>query len=254
MTVIYEHPITEHAKWLKRIEVTYSKIENLIKSRRQHVFANIIFLMIELETLVSGQENRTDIQKILNKKKSFLVSLSSNPDVNYEILEKTLEELEEADKRLRCLEVPPGNNLQKDHFIQLIKFKYNIKGPLYDFELPHLNYWIHQELELQLDRIEFWLEDLIPIVKAAELILRISRKSGQKTICTAENGFYQYVNEKQTNLDLMQIKVHPNLLEFPEITGNKHKFLIRFLEEKNTQVKPQQATKSIKFELFLITL
>ena len=49
MTVIYEHPITEHAKWLKRIEVTYSKIENLIKSRRQHVFANIIFLIIELE-------------------------------------------------------------------------------------------------------------------------------------------------------------------------------------------------------------
>ena len=32
MTVIYEHPITEHAKWLKRIEVTYSKIENLIKN------------------------------------------------------------------------------------------------------------------------------------------------------------------------------------------------------------------------------
>ena len=67
MTVIYEHPITEHAKWLKRIEVTYSKIENLIKSRRQHVFANIIFLIIELETLVSGQENRTDILKILNE-------------------------------------------------------------------------------------------------------------------------------------------------------------------------------------------
>ena len=72
MTIIYEHPITEHAKWLKRIEVTYSKIENLIKSRKPHVFANIIFLIIELEILVSGQENRTDIQKILNKKKSFL--------------------------------------------------------------------------------------------------------------------------------------------------------------------------------------
>ena len=82
MTVIYEHPITEHAKWLKRIEVTYSKIESLIKSRKQHFFANIIFLIIELETLVSGQENRTDIQKILNKKKSFLLGLSSNPEVN----------------------------------------------------------------------------------------------------------------------------------------------------------------------------
>ena len=254
MTVIYEHPITEHAKWLKKIEVTYSKIESLIKSRKQHVFANIIFLIIELETLVSGQENRIDIQKVLNKKKNFLVSLTSNPEVNYEILEKTLEELEEADKRLRYLEVPPGNNLQKDHFIQSIKCKYNIKGPLYDFELPHLNYWGHKETELQLDRIEFWLEDLIPIVKTAELILRISRKSGQKNICTAEFGFYQYVNEKQTNLDLMQIKVHPNLQEFPEITGNKHKFLIRFLEEKSTQLKPQLATKSIMFELLLITL
>ena len=40
------------------------------------------------------------------------------------------------------------------------------------------------------------------------------------------------MNEKQTNLDLMQIKVHPNLLEFPEITGNKHKFLIRFFRRK----------------------
>ena len=71
MTVIYEHPITEHAKWLKKVEVTYSKIESLIKSRKQHVFANIIFLIIELETLVSGQENRIDIQKVLNKKRNF---------------------------------------------------------------------------------------------------------------------------------------------------------------------------------------
>ena len=254
MTVIYEHPVTEHAKLLKKIEKTYLKIESLIKERKKHSFANILFLIIELETLVSGQESRIDIQRVLNKKKNFLVSLTSSPEVNHEILEKTLEELEETDKRLRYLEVPPGSNLQKDHFIQSIKSKYNLRGPPYNFELPHLNYWAHRDLENQLDRIKFWLEDLIPIVKTAELILRISRQSGRKTICKAECGFYQYMNEKQTNLDLMQIKVHPNLRAFPEITGNKHKFLIRFLEEKGSQLKPLQATKSITFELVLIAL
>ena len=254
MAIIYEHPVTEQAKVLNKIEVTYLKIESLIRARKKHFFANIIFLIIELETLISGQEFRIDIQKVLNKKKNFLVSLISNPEVNYEILEKTLEELEETDKRLRYLEVPPGSNLQKDHFVQSIKSKYNLKGAAYNFELTHLNYWAHRDLEMQLDRIEFWLEDLIPIVKTAELILRISRKSGPKSICTAECGFYQYINERQTNLDLMQIRVHPSLREFPEITGNKHKFLIRFLEENGSQLKPLQATKPITFELVLMTL
>jgi len=254
MSVIYEHPITEHAKLLKKIEVTYLKIENLIKTQNRYFFANILFLIIELEALVSGQEVRKDIQKILNKKKQSLVRLTSNPEVNYGLLERTLEELEEASKRLRYLDVPPGSNLQNDHFIKSIKCKYNLRGPLHNFELPHLNYWAHKDPKIQLDRINFWLEDLIPIVKTAELILQISRKSGIKTICTAECGFYQYVNEKQTSLDLMQIKVEPNLREFPEITGNKHKFLIRFLEEKSTHLKPLQATKSITFELFFITL
>ena len=68
MSVIYEHPITEHAKLLKKIEVTYLKIENLIKTQNRYFFANILFLIIELEALVSGQEVRKDIQKILNKK------------------------------------------------------------------------------------------------------------------------------------------------------------------------------------------
>ena len=254
MTVVYEHPVTGHAKLLNKIEMTYLKIESLINGRKKHFFANILFLIIELETLVNGQEFRIELQKVLNKKKNFLVSLTSNPEVNYEILEKTLEELEETDSRLAYLEVPPGNNLQKDHFIQSIKSKYNLRGEPYNFELPHLNYWAHRDLEIQLDRIKFWLEDLIPIVKTAQLILRISRKSGQKTICKAECGFYQYLNEKHTSLDLMQIKVHPKQRAFPEITGNRHKFLIRFLEERGSQLKPLQVMESITFELVLITL
>ena len=254
MTVIYEHPLTEHAKLLNKIEVTYSKIKSLLNTRNGLFFANIMFLIIELEELVSGQDIRIDIQKLLNKKKNFLVGLASNPKVNYELLEKTLQELEEADKRLRSVDVPPGNNLQNDHLIQSINCKYNLRGSLFNFELPHLNYWAHRDQKHQLDRIESWLEDLIPIVKTAELILQISRKSGIKTICTAEHGFYQHVNEKQTNLDLMQIKINPNLREFPEITGNKHRVLIRFLEENRSGIKPIQTENSVKFDLVLITL
>ena len=50
MTVIYEHPVTEHAKLLKKIEKTYLKIESLIKERKKHSFANILFLLIGLLT------------------------------------------------------------------------------------------------------------------------------------------------------------------------------------------------------------
>ena len=148
------------------------------------------------------------------------MGLTSNPEVNYELLEKTLEELEEAEKRLRCVDVPPGNNLQNDDLIQSIKCKYHLKGSLLNFELPHLNYWAHRDQKHQLDRIESWLENLIPIVKTAELILQISRKSGLKTICTAEYGFYQYVNQRQTNLDLIQIKVNS---KFNTISRNHRK-------------------------------
>ena len=94
----------------------------------------------------------------------------------------------------------------------------------------------------------------MPMIKTVELILQLSRDSGVEAICSADNGFYQYENDRQATLDLIRVTVKPSLQAFPEITGNKHKFLVRFLEEKGIRSKPLQATHCITFELILITL
>ena len=43
MTVIYEHPLTEHAKLLYKIEVTYSKIKSLLNTRNGLFFQYNVF-------------------------------------------------------------------------------------------------------------------------------------------------------------------------------------------------------------------
>jgi len=254
MNVVYEHPVTEHMRLLIKLEALFIEIEQSLQFKKNDFALNGLFRLIDLSDLVSGQDLRFDLLKNLDKKNISLKHLKHNPDVNLDLLKETLENIERLKKKIHILKKVPDDNFENDELIQAVKRKYSVKGSLYPFELPLLNFWINQNENFHLNKIRDWLEGFMPIYEAVRLILKITRESVPVLPLTADKGIYEQGSDNDSVIDLIRVLLEPNANVFPEISGNKHKFSIRFLKQESSWDKPVQTIDSIRFELALVSL
>ena len=254
MTIAYEHALTEHTRLLIKLEALYSEIEELLEKKQKYFAAKSLFLLIELSDLTGSQDLKFDLMRHLNKSDKSLRSLIKNPGVNDELLATTLIKIDRYKKNIRSLETSPWENFLNDHFVQSVRCKYNIRGTLHAFEIPQLNFWVHQSELFQFERIQYWLEAFMPIARTVKLILKIARDSATLSQCSASGGIYEHHDEHHPVVDLIRVLIDSNLEVFPEITGNKHKFLVRFLRGTTIREKPLQTIDSIDFKLGLVAL
>jgi cell division protein ZapD len=62
-------------------------------------------------------------------------------------------------------------------------------------------------------------------------------------------GFYQQPVDPNAVCQLVRVILPSELSVFPEISGGKHRFTIRFLEQATTAGRPAQTDQDIQFEL-----
>ncbi|KOR29323.1 hypothetical protein TI03_02585, partial [Achromatium sp. WMS1] len=97
--------------------------------------------------------------------------------------------------------------------------------------------------------LELWIQDLIPIREGIRLLLYLVRNSGDAQTVTAPNGLYQDAKlEAQAPIQMIRVQITSGLALFPEISGHKHRFNIRFMELKDTE-RPTQTNRNVEFLL-----
>ena len=65
----------------------------------------------------------------------------------------------------------------------------------------------------------------------------------------AETGFYQKPIESTLSCQLIRVFLPSASRYYPEISGGKHRFTIRFMEESTTEDRPIQTKNDVDFEL-----
>ena len=65
----------------------------------------------------------------------------------------------------------------------------------------------------------------------------------------AETGFYQSPLDPSLSCQLIRVFLPTASRYYPEISGGKHRFTIRFMEESTTDFRPAQSKNDINFEL-----
>ncbi len=177
-----------------------------------------------LDVLERG-EVRTDLVKELERQQRKLQSWAEVPGVDQERINELRHQLKQSSSTLMA--APRiGQFLREDRLIALVRQRLSIPGGCCSFDLPTLHIWLHMPQAHRDEQVASWLASLDPLVQSLSLILDLIRNSALFRKQTSLNGFYQDNGE---DADLLRLRLDLAHQLYPQISGHKSRFAIRFL-------------------------
>lgn len=223
--VLFEHPLNEKMRTWLRIEFLIQQMafHPQIASHADalHFFRNAGDL---LDVLERG-EVRTDLVKELERQQRKLQSWAEVPGVDQERINELRHQLKQSSSTLMA--APRiGQFLREDRLIALVRQRLSIPGGCCSFDLPTLHIWLHMPQAHRDEQVASWLASLDPLVQSLSLILDLIRNSALFRKQTSLNVFYQDNGE---DADLLRLRLDLAHQLYPQISGHKSRFAIRFL-------------------------
>lgn len=223
--VLFEHPLNEKMRTWLRIEFIIQQLNTVLpvndSARALYFFRN----MGDLLDVFERGEMRTEILKELGRQQRKLLSWSEVPGVDEQRIEALGNQLEICSSTL--MSAPRiGQQLREDRLIALVRQRLSIPGGCCSFDLPTLHLWLHLPQESRDSQISHWLASINPLQQALDLILDIIRHSAPYRKQTSLNGFYQNSSD---DADLLRLKLNMSEPIYPQISGHKNRFAIRFM-------------------------
>ena len=243
-TILYEHPLNERIRNYLKLEQLFVQAHSCANSNiltSHQVYFNALFTIID--SLERG-DIKGELIKDLEKLQQNLVLWSQAPDIDTTALDDNLRETVALICQLK------SNNqtwyqLKEDKLLTSLKQRFAIQGGNSSFDLPQLQFWLHQPEKQVISQINNWLSLLANIKHSLSLVLKFIRQREAFQPIETESGFYQDSGE---GLLLLRIKVPQSAQYYPTISGNKFRYSIRFMLP--CEIKGRRyANQATKFEL-----
>ncbi|MBW9260688.1 MAG: cell division protein ZapD [Candidatus Thiodiazotropha sp. (ex. Lucinisca nassula)] len=244
----YEHPLNERIRTFLRLEHLFMQVDHFrpladIWSNRAAIEG-----LLSIMSVFGRSDLKTEILKELERHVSNLERVRQQPGVNMEALGLVLDDLEQAIHQVYRMDGQIARNLRNNEFLTTIMQRSSIPGGGCNFDLPQYHRWLNQPHEVRQDQMSEWMHELHPVREAVVLLLNLVRGSNLPSEETAQQGFFQKSLEPSSPAQLVRVGLPRHTNVFTEISGNKHRFSIRFLESIDTG-KPTQSKQDIPFQL-----
>ncbi|MBV2092864.1 MAG: cell division protein ZapD [Candidatus Thiodiazotropha sp. (ex Ctena orbiculata)] len=244
----YEHPLNERIRTFLRLEHLFMQVDHFrpladIWSNRAAIEG-----LLSIMSVFGRSDLKTEILKELERHVSNLERVRQQPGVNMEALGLVLDDLEQAIHQVYRMDGQIARNLRNNEFLTAIMQRSSIPGGGCNFDLPQYHRWLNQPHEVRQDQMSEWMHELHPVREAVVLLLNLVRGSNLPSEETAQQGFFQKSLEPSSPAQLVRVGLPRQTNVFTEISGNKHRFSIRFLESIDTG-KPTQSKQDIPFQL-----
>lgn len=165
--------------------------------------------------------------------------------------------LGELDQTLDALQIRKsaiGQVLKENEFLYSIRQRSSIAGGTCDFDLPAYHYWLqHSSLEQRQQQLQYWLEQFVAVRGAINITLQLIRGSAGFSEVQAEKGFFQRSLDSNLPTQLIRVRIPATTSYYPEISGGKHRFTVRFMTFDINQ-RPQQINDDADFQLSCCTM
>ncbi|MEX2524697.1 MAG: cell division protein ZapD [Gammaproteobacteria bacterium] len=250
----YEQPLNERIRTFLRLEFLFEQIDHCLDRMTQSDMRMSISYLIDIVDLIGRTDVKNEVIKELEKYGKNLENFQTRSGVDSDRLDSILDDIRSSLDQLRNSRMLPGQTLRNDEFISFIKQRNNIPGGTCSFDLPSYHHWLNQKQELHNEQFNYWMKDLIAFKNGIFLILHIIRNSSNPSLENAENGFFQKSLETGTKCQMIRVVLANNSPYYPEISGGKHRFTIRFMHRPDLASRPIPATETIEFKLYCCTL
>ncbi|MCG7895302.1 MAG: cell division protein ZapD [Candidatus Thiodiazotropha taylori] len=244
----YEHPLNERIRTFLRLEHLFMQVDHFrpladIWSNRAAIEG-----LLSIMSVFGRSDLKTEILKELERHVSNLERVRQQPGVNMQALGLVLDDLEQAIHQVYRMDGQIARNLRNNEFLTSIMQRSSIPGGGCNFDLPQYHRWLNQPHEVRQDQMSEWMHELHPVREAVVLLLNLVRGSNLPNEEMAQQGFFQKSLEPSSPAQLVRVGLPRHTNVFTEISGNKHRFSIRFLESIDTG-KPTQSKQDIPFQL-----
>ena len=246
---LYEQPLNERIRAFLRLEFLFKQADYSLNGTSTWNSRAALETIIEIHDLVSRVDLKTEILKELDRHTQNLTQLMENPQVDHKRLDHVLLTLDSFSNKLFADNLPFGHALKHNEFITSIRQRTTVPGGTCEMDLPGYHFWLQKNSDERIADLAHWVSGFDTMRKAIELILQLIRDSAVPHWELAENGFFQRNLDPANPCQLLRISLPSELDCYPEISGGKHRFTVRFLRQENEQTRPKQVNQDIEFEI-----
>ncbi len=205
--------------------------------------------LFEILDLLGRNELRAELLKELDRHTATLNRLRPTPGVNPHALGVVLDEINAVVERLYGLNSQRFEEVRQNDFLNAIRQRSNIPGGTCRFDLPALHNWLQQGPEQRNPCLDGWLAPFQPMEDAVRLILRLIRTSADCSDEIARSGFFQKSLDSTAPSQIVRVLLPREARSYPEISGGRHRFSIRFMYQPDPSRRAQPLTEDVAFRL-----
>jgi len=223
--VLFEHPLNEKMRTWLRVEFLLNQLHETVPADNSVAALGVFRIISDLLDIFERGDMRTELLKELERQQQKLRAWLDVPGVDEQTVTQLSSRLRQLSAEL--MNAPRmGQPLREDRLIALVRQRLSIPGGCCSFDLPGLHIWLHQEQQLRDTQVNGWLASLDPLRNSLAMILDLIRQSGVFRHQTSLNGFYQ---DNAEDADLLRLKLTLEDALYPQISGHKSRYAIRFL-------------------------
>lgn len=246
--IIYEHPLNERTRTFLRLEHLFKQVDFHTPQESTWDSRAAINSLIDMVAIFGRADIKSDLIKELKRHREKLAGIRNSPGVNQGRLDQILRELDAISGKLQGINGQLGQDLRDNEFLKVVTQRSSIPGGSCAFDLPLYHFWLQQPAGVRQQEIVSWRDTLEPVHTAITLLLSLIRGSTTPSRELAETGFFQQSLDAQTPAQLIRVGLPRESRLFAEISGGKHRFTIRFLEQSEEE-RPSQTRQDVTFFL-----
>jgi cell division protein ZapD len=250
--IIYEHPLNERIRTILRLEHLFRLAMHYMKGQSGWDSRIFVTTLIDILDIFSRGDLKNELIKELERSTSSLNNLMANPHVDSSRLATILKAMEHLIDNLHSMKNQPGHELREDEFLNVVRQRSTIPGGTCDFDLPAYHRWLQQPWPQREVAQKKWFAQLDPIRQAIELLLKMIRNSADPLTARSEDGSYQQSLDSSHPFQLLRVALAGDSPYYAEISGNRHRFNIRFLQTGGGRA--QLAGQPVSFRLTCCSL
>lgn len=253
-SVIYEQPLNERIRTFLRLEFLFAQIDNALMGHSEQHNRQAIDGLLNVLSVFERSDLKSEIIKELERLITTLSALENSPGVDSQTLDDLLAELDVVLDSLHANKSSIGHVLRDNDFLYSVRQRSTIPGGTCDFDLPAYHFWLqHTDRESRQHQVRAWLDEFSGIRAAINTTLHLVRASTNFSPVTAADGFYQHSLDSSQPNQLIRVKVPRDMDYYPEISGGKHRFTVRFMHFDIEQ-RSKQTDSDVSFQLNCCTM
>lgn len=247
---VYEFPLNERIRTWLRLEDLFDKVLYFVRGGDTRAHHAALLAVFELIDVTCRPEMKSELIQELDRQKTSLEDLRSNPAVDSVRLDEVLARIASALVDLHAMSGKTGQHVRDNEWLSGIKGRAGIPGGTCSFDLPSYHYWLNLPAAERSKDLMEWLSPLLPLKKAVDVVLRLLRDSGHHSRHTASQGLFQLMlGGRSAHLLRLSLDIPCT----PEVSANKYAVNIRFLVPDRAQ-KPRPCDRDVDFELTFCNL